>query len=117
MLHEATHCFMMIMPDTSALTWYLEGMAEVFGTHRIDKSGKVKFGVMPDVRSEFVGLERIEMIRREVALGKFRTLDEINHWTPFDYLEGPPYAWETANGVAAFRQQPRCRLRHGTGGN
>lgn len=41
-LHEATHCFMTILEHESNVpeVWYLEGMAELFGTHHFDASGK-----------------------------------------------------------------------------
>ncbi|MEX2286894.1 MAG: hypothetical protein WD648_07385 [Planctomycetaceae bacterium] len=120
MLHEATHCVTMMMPDTHALTWYLEGMAELFGTHRIDESGKIHFGVMPADPNEFVGWGRIEMIRREIAAGRFRSLDDINSWFPEDFLATPPYAWSWAlceflNTHPRYRERFRKLTRSMTG--
>jgi hypothetical protein len=96
MLHEATHCFMMILPEARALTWYLEGMAEVFGTHTVDHAGKVNFGVMPAVRSEFAYWERIEIVRREIAAGRFQSLDDVNRWAPNEFADTSTYAWSWA---------------------
>ena len=47
-IHEFTHCFMFAVPGVHVPGWYMEGMAELFGTHRIDSNGRYEFRVMPD---------------------------------------------------------------------
>ncbi len=110
MIHEATHCFMTIMPDTRAPVWYLEGVAEQFGTHYIDAEGTVHFRVMPHRKQDFAGLGRITMIQLSVQKGRFKSLDEVFRLKPNDYLENEAYAWSWA--VCEFLgKHPRYRDR------
>ena len=70
LLHEFTHCFMTCecgmqrLPDS----WYMEGMAEYFATHRpATKAGRgaiVEFGVLPESFEGYEGWGRISEIRR-----------------------------------------------------
>lgn len=72
LLHEFTHCFMTCecgmqrLPDS----WYMEGMAEYFATHRITtkdgegRSASVEFGVLPESFEGYEGWGRISEIRR-----------------------------------------------------
>jgi hypothetical protein len=93
MIHEATHCFMTTMPDGRAPVWYLEGMAELFGTHEIADDGTVVFRVMPYDRHVFAGHGRITMINEAVAAGEIKSLDDVASLRANDFLDGPPYAW------------------------
>ncbi len=120
MLHEITHCFMLTMPETHAPIWYLEGMAELFGTHRIDEKGTAHFRVMPADAREFVGWSRIEMVRRDVAAGKAYSLDNVSRWQASDFLATEPYAWSWAlckflDAHPRYRDRFR-RLGHATQG-
>jgi len=79
MIHEGTHCFMLAIPGIKgkAPIWYLEGMAELFGTHWIDPQGKVHFRVMPHERKQFIGHGRIRMIQLDVKKHGHRGLSEV----------------------------------------
>ncbi|WP_437185524.1 hypothetical protein SH668x_002634 [Planctomicrobium sp. SH668] len=98
MIHEATHCFMTINLQTYPSRWYLEGMAEFFGTHHLQPDGGVHFGVMPDGPEPFSGLGRIELIQREIVQQRPISLSklwdfELSEWN------GPnavPYAYSWA---------------------
>ncbi len=98
MLHEATHCFMTINRPQSALppVWYMEGMAELFGTHRIAPGGKATFRVMPDNKDDFAGWGRITLVQTEVKQGRFRTLDQVFALDGNDYSKNEAYAWSWA---------------------
>ncbi len=93
MIHEATHCFMTIMPNVNAPVWYMEGMAELFGTHRVQKNGKITFRTMPQTREEVAGLGRISLIRNEVKKGKGKFFSAVTNLKPNDYLKDEAYAW------------------------
>ncbi len=98
MLHEATHCFMTINRQNPLLppVWYMEGMAELFGTHRIAKDGTAAFRVMPRDKEAFLGWGRIELIQAAAKEGRFRTLDQVFAFTGDDYSDNGAYAWSWA---------------------
>jgi hypothetical protein len=97
MLHEGTHCFMTVMPERLPL-WYLEGMAELFGTHRLKADGTVEFRVMPDDPRDFVGFGRVEMIREEIEEGRARSVADVLGLSVEEFAESRkgPYAWSWA---------------------
>jgi hypothetical protein len=95
-IHEATHCFMLLMPDTRVPTWYAEGMAELFGTHRIDAAGRYQFRVMPEGPEGFEGLRRIPVIRDEVRDKRWKSLKQIERLPPQAFLANENYAWAWA---------------------
>ncbi len=96
MLHEATHCFMHVMPSVDCPPWYVEGMAELFGTHVRDDKGKYIFGIMPDSSDRCPGWSRVSVLQEEIAAGKLPTVDEISAYEFDDYAKLPPYAWSWA---------------------
>lgn len=98
LLHEAAHCFMTTMPGTLPPLWYMEGMAEFFAVHRIDATGRARFGLMPDLPEDFSGFGRIRLIRREIEQGR---LLDLNRTTAlgtreFSRSRSVPYAWSWA---------------------
>jgi hypothetical protein len=98
MLHEMTHCFMGVERDGGPPlpTWYMEGMAEHFAAHRAEPDGTISFRVMPDGEHDFDGFRRIDIVRDEIAAGRFRTIDGVWSLQPNDFLENPAYAWSWA---------------------
>lgn len=97
LFHEATHCYMTIMPDTSLPKWYLEGMAELFGTHRQDENGTFVFRVMPEDKQHFAGWGRIKVIQEEVAAGRMKSIGQIRSIERIDPVdEVRDYAWSWA---------------------
>ncbi len=98
MIHEGTHCFMMVLPGQRPPVWYIEGMAEYFGTHRLDADGRATFGVMPDDPAAFVGFGRVEMIRSAVREGRVKNVADATGLTDDEFVESrtEPYAWSWA---------------------
>jgi hypothetical protein len=96
LIHEVTHCFMTVMPDTDAPVWYMEGMAECFGTHRTDADGRTTFHVMPTSPEEFAGSGRITAVRTEFAEGRARSIPDILDLQPIEFLKTEQYAWAWA---------------------
>jgi hypothetical protein len=116
MIHEATHCFMTIVPTVNAPVWYLEGMAELFGTHVIDEQGKVTFRVMPHNKADFRGLGRITLLRTEVATERALSISEVTNLRPERYLKNEAYAWSWAL-CKFFDSHPRYDKRFRELGN
>ena len=96
MLHEATHCFMHVMPSMDCPPWYVEGMAELFGTHLRDDKGNYTFGIMPDTADRCPGWSRISVLQDEVAAGKLPTVEQILDYKFDAFAKLPPYAWSWA---------------------
>ncbi|MBS0205961.1 MAG: hypothetical protein JSS49_23975 [Planctomycetes bacterium] len=93
LIHEVTHCFMTVMPDVDAPVWYMEGMAECFGTHRTAPDGTIQFRVMPTSPEEFAGSGRITAIRNDYAAGRARSIPDILDLQPIEFLKTEHYAW------------------------
>lgn len=113
MIHEATHCYMTILGGPLPPVWYMEGMAELFGTHRVETNGKILFRVMPENQTDYGGLGRITFLRQEVAAERGKTLDDVLAIRPTDFLKNDAYAWSW--GLCAFldghpKYQQRFRL-------
>lgn len=94
MLHEGTHCYMTAVPNPLAPhVWYMEGMAELFGTHRTDSDRQTHFRVLPHDREQFAMLGRIRLIEDERRQAPPRELSAVMNLVPNDYLANPAYAW------------------------
>jgi hypothetical protein len=119
-LHEFTHCFMYSPDDVQIPAWYAEGMAELFGTHRIDAEGHYHFRVMPDRPDHFEGHGRIPIIRSETAAHRWKSLGEVERIAPDEFLQTPAYAWSWAacaflDGHPRYSRKFRDLGRHTTG--
>lgn len=95
-IHEATHCFMYSVRDLRFPNWYMEGMAEFFGTHAFDEKGRPHFGVMPQRLKDFVGFARIEYVQQECRAGRPLSIHDVAHIKPTDFLHDQAYAWSWA---------------------
>jgi len=109
-IHEFTHCFMFAVPAVHIPEWYMEGMAELFGTHRIDANGRYEFRVMPDRAENFDGLGRIPLVRSEIAHGHWKSLADLQRLTTQEFLENTGYAWSWA-ACAFLDGHPRYSKR------
>lgn len=98
LIHEVTHCFMLILPGLHPPLWYLEGMAEFFATHRLLDENTAEFGVMPDESKSFVGFGRVEMIQEEIAAGRLLNIDQATELGQVEFAASRsiPYAWSWA---------------------
>jgi len=97
LFHEATHCFMTIMPDISLPKWYLEGMAELLGTHRLNPDESIQFRILPEDKEQYAGWGRIKTIQEEIAAGRFKTISQIRAIRRIDPVdEVRDYAWSWA---------------------
>jgi hypothetical protein len=109
-IHEFTHCFMFAVPGVHIPGWYMEGMAELFGTHRIAANGRYEFRVMPDRPENFDGLGRIPLVRSEIARGHGKSLKDLQELTTQEFLANTAYAWSWA-ACAFLDGHPRYSQR------
>ena len=113
-LHEATHCFMTIVPNPmGAQIWYMEGMAELFGTHTMDAEGRGTFRVFPASKQPFAGLGRIRMVNDAVQKDQLLVLEDVLDLRSVNFVRDVTYAWSWALCVF-LDQHPRYRDRFRT---
>jgi hypothetical protein len=96
LLHECTHCFMTIVPGTTPPVWYMEGMAELFGTHRLRPDGKADFRILPNEADDVGGWGRISAVRRECAEKRPLTLFGVCQLPAEAFVKPEAYAWSWA---------------------
>ncbi len=99
LLHEGTHAFMNILLGGAGPPWYMEGMAEHFGTHTWE-NGQLTTRVMPPSKEATPMWGRIKIIQDEVKEGKTLSLVRVMATPQNAFLENRPYAW--CWGVCAF---------------
>ena len=108
-LHEGTHAFMQTQLGGAGSGWYMEGMAELFGTHRW-QGGKLELGVMPASKEDVPMWGRVKIIRDAVAVGKPWPLDAVLEVDNSRQLDTEHYAWTWAL-AAMLDQTPKFRER------
>ncbi len=106
LLHEATHCVTQC-PEGAGQDirplWFIEGMAEYFGTHQLVETGTpvkktLRFGVIPLSAEAAHGFGRIEMIRAECEAGRALSAADVLELGAQEFSESrsTPYAWSWA---------------------
>ncbi len=97
-LHEGTHAFINTIPGYGAPPWYMEGMAELFGTHRWQE-GRLTLGYFPAKSEEVPMWGRIRIVRDDFAANKAKTLRGVFDYGPQAHRETQPYGWCWAAAV------------------
>ncbi len=92
MLHEGTHGFMFTLLSGKAPPWYVEGMAEWFGTHHWDGK-QLRTGVFPRSREEVPYHGRIKVIKDAVRQGRGMPLEQVFRLGPGAHDEQEAYSW------------------------
>ncbi len=98
-LHEATHVFMALFVDrrNAGPLWYLEGMAERFGAHRLAADGTLTTRIIPGGTTPTPGWDRLDLVRADVAAGVLPRLDEFVRLKEADFAtDDQAYAWSWA---------------------
>ena len=110
MLHEATHGFMYDMLGSAGPSWYMEGIAELLGTHRWS-DGELTLGYFPKKKEEVPQWGRIKIVRDNFAVGHTPRLDQLFRIEPEQYYESAEaYAWSWA-AAAFLDRHPEFRER------
>ena len=107
LLHEGTHSFMNTILRGCGPPWYMEGTAELLGTHRWDE-GRLRLNYMPASRDEVPMWGRIKIVKDAFDAGHALTFQRV-----LDYRLGPqfrnePYGWCWA-AAALLDGHPRYR--------
>jgi hypothetical protein len=109
LIHEGTHGFMNTVLGGCGPSWYMEGMAELLSTHRL-QDGRVVLNDFPRRREEVPEWGRIRIVQDAVAAGKGLSLQAVLDFSPSAYNETAGYAWSWA-AAALMDRHPRYQAR------
>lgn len=104
MLHEGVHAFAHRLLGGSGPPWYMEGIAELLGTH-LWKDGQLKLASMPPTKEEVPYWGRVKIVQDERAAGRGMSLLAIMKYDARAHLKNEPYGWCWA-AAAFFDQHP-----------
>ena len=94
LLHEVTHGFMSTLLGGCGPGWYMEGVAEMLGTHDWKaESGVLKLGVMPASREAMPMWGRIKAVRGAVVDKRALSVPSIMQIDNRQILGDESYAW------------------------
>ncbi len=107
LLHEGTHGFMQWALGGAGPPWYMEGVAELLGTHTW-RNGQLSLNQFPESKEASPHWGRIKVIKEETEAGQGKSLEEIMRYDATAHLRVEPYAWCWA-AAAFFDGNPGCR--------
>ncbi len=121
LLHEGTHAFMASLLGGCGPGWYMEGMAELMATHRLEQKGVrtifdgngelhdgrpenssdpfLRLRTMPQSRDEVPMLGRIKLVRDAFAEGRLIEFPDVMQIDNSKPLSNEQYAWCWAAAV------------------
>ena len=109
LLHEGTHGFMNTQLGSCGAGWYMEGVAELLGTH-LWADGKLTLGVVPRRKEDVPLWGRVALVKAEIAAGRMRGIDDIVNDAVPSFTDNESYAWCWA--LATFLDgHPRYRTK------
>ncbi|WP_425397261.1 hypothetical protein [Aeoliella sp.] len=110
-LHELVHSFMATQLGACGPGWYMEGMAELLGTHTWNaQKGELVLGVMPEGRDDFEMWGRVKSIRDAGESGRVLPISAVMKIDNSRVLDVESYAWAWA--LAKFLDtHPRYQQR------
>ena len=109
LLHEGTHGFMYTRLQASATPWYIEGLAELLGTHRWHNR-KLQMNYFPLQRDEVPQWGRIRLVQDDFKQNRAEHLGNVFSFESRNHLKTDAYGWCWA--AAAFLDgHPRYRER------
>lgn len=92
LLHEGTHSFMLAFLGSAGPGWYMEGTAELLGTHRWQEN-LLELNVFPADREQMPRWGRIKLIRDAHQSGKALSLGQVMAIDNRQALSTDAYAW------------------------
>jgi hypothetical protein len=104
-LHEATHWMVWKLYGGGGAPWFMEGMAEMQGTHALT-DGALKLGVIPASRDQVAGWGRLRLIDDTLKRDVAPTLSEILAYGNAREDHETRYSWSWAACVF-FSHHPK----------
>ncbi|HEY2761503.1 MAG TPA: hypothetical protein VGI75_12190, partial [Pirellulales bacterium] len=109
LLHEGVHGIMFTLLGDHAPPWYIEGMAELLGTHHW-QDGKLELPYFPKSRDEVPKLGRIDIVQKDFEQHHAKSLTDVMAYDNQAHLKVEPYGWSWA-ACAFLNGHPRYRDR------
>ncbi|NQT12502.1 MAG: hypothetical protein HQ582_07130, partial [Planctomycetes bacterium] len=92
LLHEGTHSFMNTVLGGCGPPWYMEGTAELLGTHRW-RDDRLTLRYMPKSREEVSMWGRIKIVKEAYSAEQAMRLADVIAYPPSAHRDTGPYAW------------------------
>ncbi len=102
LIHESTHAFMLRFFQGAGPPWYMEGMAELLGTHQWDGE-QLTLRHFPATKEEVPFWGRVKIIKDDVAAQKGKMIEEVMQYGSNAHLDVAAYGWSWA--AATFLDQ------------
>ena len=98
LLHEGTHAFMVHFLQGGGPPWFMEGMAELLGTHHWD-GNKLTLRYFPQDKTETPYWGRIKIVKDDLAANRGMPLRAIMNYPADAHLKVESYGWSWAAAV------------------
>jgi hypothetical protein len=109
LLHEGVHSFMYMLVGQAGPPWYMEGIAELLGTHRW-QDGQLTVGCFPATKQEMQDQGRMKIVQDDFAAGRPLSVADVLAYSDRSHLRTEAYGWSWA--LAAFLDgHPRYHQR------
>jgi hypothetical protein len=108
-LHEGTHAIMHALLGGAGPPWYMEGVAELLGTHRWDGK-QLELGYFPKSREEAPHWGRVKLVRDAIAKSRGLTLADVLRLDYQAHQRTESYAWSWA-AASFLHGHPRYQAR------
>ncbi|HEY2883453.1 MAG TPA: hypothetical protein VGJ15_13490 [Pirellulales bacterium] len=95
LLHEGVHGFMFALVGDNGAPWYMEGIAELLGTHHWE-NGRLTLPYFPKQPSDVPKLGRIETVQTDFAKRKAKQVETVMAIDRQEFLHVEAYAWSWA---------------------
>ncbi len=109
LIHEGTHGFMNTLLGACGPPWYMEGTAELFGTHTW-QDGRLTLREVPANKEASPHWGRIKIVRDAMAERRGKRFDDVLGYSWRAHRNTEPYAWCWAAAILLDRH-PRYRDR------
>jgi len=109
LVHEGTHAFMRQFLGSTGPPWYMEGLAELLGTHRW-ADNQLTIAHTPRHRDEVPYWGRVKIVRDLVEQNQAKMLGPIMDQAAGEFLRVDAYGWSWAAATFLDRH-PRYRER------
>jgi hypothetical protein len=109
LLHEGTHAFMNMLLGGCGPPWYMEGTAELLGTHQLE-DGRLELGFFPSDKRQVPMWGRTRIVADAIAAGREKSFDDVLDYGPTAHIDQEPYGWCWAMAVLLDRH-PRYQSR------
>lgn len=92
LLHEGTHAFMIHFLKGTGPPWFMEGTAELLGTHHWDGK-QLQLRHFPSDKLQTPHWGRVKIVQDDLAAGRGMPLEAIMNYGSDAHLKVQPYGW------------------------